>query len=107
MINAKYELRQFVLFNRLKLEDIRAVSIRHEDTNGNREYYYLREDYQKEELSDFLDKLDFSYPNILGNERIAGVIWFKNGSWAIREHKYENEVWRLVKSPDIKEKWIE
>ncbi len=54
----------------------------------------LKENYDKEELANFLSDLDFEYDSGYGQQELYGTIWLADGSWLSREEYDGSEWWQ-------------
>ena len=61
----------------------------------------LRDGHTTEELSRFLDTLDFDYDNGFGSQQLFGTIWYKDGTWSEREEYDGSEWWSIRKQPTL------
>jgi len=57
--------------------------------------------YTPEDMQEFLNKLDFEYDNGFGLQRLFGVVWFEDGTWAERGEYDGSEWWELREMPEI------
>ncbi len=54
----------------------------------------LKENYDEEELTNFLSDLDFEYDSGYGQQELYGIIWLADGSWLSREEYDGSEWWQ-------------
>jgi hypothetical protein len=95
MTNAKDE---FLEFTKNKPKIICAHII-------NSEYeVILPLNYIKEDMDEFLSKIDYRYDSGYGSQNLFGFIWFDGGSWAEREEYDGSEWWAMRKCPHIPDK---
>jgi len=52
-------------------------------------------------MQEFLNKLDFEYDNGFGLQRLFGVVWFEDGTWATRGEYDGSEWWEVHEIPEI------
>jgi hypothetical protein len=65
------------------------------------ESFVLKINHTKQQLKQFIDKLNFNYENDFGSQELFGLIWYKDGTWSER-HEYDgSEWWAYQKTPDI------
>jgi len=57
--------------------------------------------YTPEDMQEFLNKLDFEYDNGFGVQRLFGVVWFEDGTWATRGEYDGSEWWEVHEIPEI------
>lgn len=105
MINAKQEFinlckektpRCATITLKYWTEDIVSPSSIQELSNVDLKCYYTPEDMQE-----FLNELDFEYNNGFGLQRLFGVVWFEDGTWAERGEYDGSEWWELREIPEI------
>lgn len=61
----------------------------------------LRVGHSVEDLSRFLDTLDFDYDNGFGSQELYGTIWYEDGTWSEREEYDGSEWWSWRKAPTL------
>jgi len=102
MTNAKEELLRIVT----KCDSsIKAALI----TLGDEEFsepedvkkFLLRENHSEQELTAFLNNLDFSYDDGYGGQELFGVVWLDDGTWLERGEYDGSEWWEQRKLPEI------
>lgn len=54
----------------------------------------LKENYSEEDLSNFLNNLDFDYDSGYGQQELYGTIWLTDSSWLSREEYDGSEWWQ-------------
>lgn len=57
--------------------------------------------YTGEQLTEFLDKLDFDYDDYYGTQYLFGIIWLHNGAWLERAEYDGKEWWDFKQTPAI------
>ena len=100
MKNAKDELlmalkkRSLVKCAHIWLEDDEAKKLSE---------HILKIRYSGEELSRFLDSLDFMYNHGYGFQSLYGNVWFEDGTWLSRGEYDGSEWWQYNACPDVPE----
>lgn len=61
----------------------------------------LKENYSEEDLSNFLNDLDFEYDSGYGQQELYGIIWLTDGSWLSREEYDGSEWWQHWFLPSV------
>ena len=54
----------------------------------------LKENYSEEDLSKFLNEIDFEYDSGYGQQELYGIVWLTDGSWLSREEYDGSEWWQ-------------
>ncbi len=54
----------------------------------------LKENYNEDELANFLSNLDFEYDSGYGQQELHGTVWLADGSWLSREEYDGSEWWQ-------------
>ena len=57
--------------------------------------------YTETQWYEFLNELDFNYDNSYGSQKLGGVIWFEDGTWADRGEYDGSEWWNYHKCPQV------
>ena len=101
-MNAKNELLKVLNKISKSNQDILCASITHEIYNWDEEddiaeKFILKIGYSENELSNFIDSLDFEYDNGYGTQYIFGEVLFKDNSWLEREEYDGSEWWAYRK----------
>lgn len=91
MINAK---KEFLSLIKTIKSPVKCVSIKIEYKDINLKVKYSLDDYNT-----FLEKLNFEYDNGYGDQKLFGIIWFKNRTWANRKEYDGSETWKYQKCP--------
>lgn len=61
----------------------------------------LMQGYSMQDLSDFMNRLDFEYDNGYGDQLLYGTVWCRDGTWLYR-HEYDgSECWIHAVCPKI------
>ena len=81
MINALTELQEFMKNSgkSLKAASLTKIVSRNHEGVADTEKFYSPEEYNK-----FLQFMDFEYDNAPHEMAIAGILWFTDGTYAIR-----------------------
>ena len=61
----------------------------------------LKENFSVQELSIFLDGLDFEYDDGYGQQELFGIVWLVDGSWLSREEYDGSEWWQHNSLPSV------
>ena len=61
----------------------------------------LQENYSEEDLSKFLNELDFQYDGGYGEQELYGTIWLTDNSWFSREEYDGSEWWQYQSLPPV------
>lgn len=61
----------------------------------------LRDGHTKEELSRFIESLNFDYDSGYGRQELFGTIWYKDGAWSEREEYDGSEWWAVRAKPQL------
>ena len=61
----------------------------------------LKENYSEEDLSKFLNDLDFEYDSGYGEQKLYGTVWLTDGSWFSREEYDGSEWWQYQSLPPV------
>ena len=61
----------------------------------------LQVNYSREDLEEFLKKLDFRYDSGFGGQELFGTVWFQDGSWLERGEYDGSEWWAFKETPEI------
>jgi len=59
--------------------------------------------WNKDEMDDFLKKIDHDYDSGYGTQHLFGTIWFEDGTWSSRGEYDGSEWWYHSKVPPIPE----
>lgn len=105
-MNARRELEMLLsqLSAKLKCATIRKVDIDDwisyslESPEGN---IILKEGYTPEELTEFMNKIDFEYDAGWGAQELYGFVWFEDGAWLERGEYDGSEWWEYKCTPEI------
>lgn len=62
--------------------------------------FYLKEQYNQEELVDFLEALDFEYDDYTSMTKFHGNVWYTDGTWSHYTHS-EYSSWHHYACPKI------
>lgn len=57
--------------------------------------------YTSEQWDKFLEKLDFTYDDGFGSQKVFGTVWFLDGTWMERGEYDGSEWWEHKKCPEI------
>jgi hypothetical protein len=63
--------------------------------------HILKQGHTPEELTKFLNGLDFNYNSGYGTQELFGTVWFTNGIWMDRYEYDGSESWDIHKYPAI------
>lgn len=101
MANAKEELLRVLKANQTKMK---CASITFgEELYGNQKQFNLRVNYSEEELTAFLESLNFEYNEGYGGQELFGIVWLDNNDWLERGEYDGSEWWEYMGLPDIPE----
>jgi hypothetical protein len=97
MINAKDEF-----IDHIQDRNILCVSIQYGDPYY-RDYInlFLPCGYSDSLFESFLDSLNFNYNDGFGSQELFGCIWYKDGTWSVREVDGVLEWWSYRYVPKI------
>ena len=99
MENAKKEMIELLENKEIKCASIKKGDWFYEENEKTK--ITLKINHSKEDLEDFLTKLDFEYDGGFGTQELFGIVWFKDNSWADR-HEYDgSEYWEHQSIPNI------
>lgn len=57
--------------------------------------------WDKKDLEDFLEKIDFEYDDGYGGQELYGTIWYIDGTWSSRVEYDGSEWWNYYSCPNI------
>jgi hypothetical protein len=105
MINAKEEFLELIGTRKVKCADINYESYgwRLDIVEQLSTQHSLKVGYSPQELSEFIDSLDFEYDSGYGTQELFGTIWFEMREWAEREEYDGSENWSIKSYPEIPE----
>lgn len=84
--------------------EVVCAQIRLEHSYDDYTVYTLNVNYTDEELTEFLNNLNFDYDCGYGRQYLFGTIWCKNNAWFTR-HEYDgSECWEYHEYPKLPEK---
>lgn len=69
--------------------------------NDERRTIVLKVGHDKEDYARFLNDLNFEYDDGYGTQKLHGIVWFKDGTWAERREYDGSEWWEERSLPDI------
>lgn len=99
MRNAKREFMEAIKDNKLVCAKI-GVDRKH---YGDKiKWFYLKDNYNRDEFDDFCNKLDFEYDSSYGTQQLFGQILFEN-SFSDRGEYDGSEWWENHKMPTIEQ----
>ena len=61
----------------------------------------LKPEYSPNDLSEFIQKLNFEYDSGYGSQHVFGIIWYKDGTWSERGEYDGAEWWEYKSCPAI------
>lgn len=101
LVNAKEELLKV-----LKNKTIKCAVIYTKSKNTNHKRIDLSINYTEEQYQEFLQKLDFNYPEYFMAIKIVGIIWFEN-EYKWLEYEFDpitlKDCWILHHKPSMGE----
>lgn len=100
MQNAKQELVSLLGSN---INKIMCAIVEHSvwnDENPNKSFKLLL-NHTQEDLTLFLDSLNFDYDNDYGIQELYGTVWFNDGTWLQRWEYDGSEGWEHMKCPEV------
>lgn len=65
--------------------------------------FKLKVGYTAQDLSHFLNSLNFYYDSGYGGQEYDGIIWYEDGTWSQRGEYDGSEWWELTRKPKIPE----
>jgi hypothetical protein len=98
-------LKEFI--EHIDTSEVLCSEIKYNDYNYmkselvNSSHIILTTGYSKEDMDDFLSKLNFEYDDGYGSQKLFGTIWFKDGTWSTRGEYDGSEWWEHHKCPNI------
>lgn len=98
MINAKEEFLEMIGLGNLK-----CACITYWEDSEFSKTILLKEGYNPIDLNIFLQNLNFEYDAGYGAQHVFGTVWYKDGSWALREEYDGSEWWCDYSLPEIPE----
>ena len=110
-MNAKEEFLELVGTRKVKCAEINYVDIYFESyvrrftdkIERHNTQHSLKVGYSPQELSEFIDSLDFEYDCGYGTQELFGTVWFEKREWAEREEYDGSENWIIKSYPEIPE----
>ena len=96
--NAKQELLEHIDEAKSRLK---AAIIRRETEYGSITRFILYPDYSDQEMSSFLEFMNFEYESSYGMQEVYGTLWFDDGTWSERGEYDGSEWWNHVVKPQI------
>lgn len=84
--------------------EVICAQIRLEHTYDNNTVFTLNLGYTDEELTEFLDNLNFDYDSGYGRQYLFGTIWCKNNTWFSRSEYDGSEGWEYHEYPKLPER---
>ena len=81
--------------------EVVCAQIRLEHRYDDYTVYTLNIDYTEEELTEFLNNLNFEYDSGFGRQYLFGTIWCKNNIWFSRSEYDGSECWEYHEYPKL------
>ncbi len=100
MINAQQELIKEVTATGAS---IKCALLRRESWTENGKQFVLKDRWTPEQLTEFLNSLNFTYDNGFGGQELFGTVWLNDGTWLERDEYDGSEWWEHSKCPEIPE----
>ena len=100
-MNAKQELIDFL---KKSSAAIGCAEITFENDSWDlkdRKYFYLPVRHTEEQLTIFLDSLDFDYDCGFGSQELFGTVWLQDNTWLSRREYDGSEWWEHNQLPII------
>ena len=103
-MNAKDELLDLIKEYKVELKAAIVEDVYYDIDEKNRRKFILYPGYSKDELTEFLKKLNFKYHEGFGSQVLGGTLWFVGGTWADRGEYDGSEWWEYHVRPKLPKK---